>query len=376
LLFAARTAMAFQFQSIAALGPVLISDFAMDYTLLGTLVGLYLLPGVVFSLPGGLLGQRFGDKRIAVFGLALMAIGGGWVGASGSFASAAAGRLLSGVGGVLLNIHLTKMTTDWFAGREIVLAMALLLSSWPIGIGIALVLLPPIATATTGSTALATTALASALPLIVMLAAYRAPADLAASPASWRFRLSRTEWTLSLLSGTVWGLYNVAFILVLTFGPAFLTAQAYSVERAGATVSLVSWTILVSLPLGGVVAERLKRDDATMVGCFVALAGAIFVVPTTIAPAIMFAAIGLLSGPPASLIMKLPSEALKPENRAAGMGVFFTCYYAGMAGLVPVAGLLRDASDSPSAPLYLAAAMLLGATLSLAGFRAVQRHSA
>jgi MFS family permease len=194
MLFAARTAMAFQFQSIAALGPVLISDLAIDYTLLGTLVGLYLLPGVVFSLPGGLLGQRFGDKRIAVFGLALMAIGGVWVGASGSFASAAAGRLLSGVGGVLLNIHLTKMTTDWFAGREIVLAMALLLSSWPIGIGIALVLLPPIATATSGSTALATTALASALPLIVMLAAYRAPADLAVSPASWRFRLSRAEW--------------------------------------------------------------------------------------------------------------------------------------------------------------------------------------
>ena len=74
--------------------------------------------------------------------------------------------------------------------------------------------------------------------------------------------------------------------------------------------------------------------------------------------------------------MALPAEALRPENRSAGMGVFYTCYYAAMAGLVPVAGLLRDAQDSASAPLVFGAVMMLLSAVSLLGFRIVQRRQA
>jgi MFS family permease len=124
VLFAARTVMAFQFQSLPALGPVLVHDLGIDYALFGTLVGLFMLPGVVFAVPGGVLGQRFGDKRIAVLGLGLMAVGGLLVALAPSVPVLTAGRLCGGIGGVLLNIILAKMVTDWFAGREIVLAMA------------------------------------------------------------------------------------------------------------------------------------------------------------------------------------------------------------------------------------------------------------
>ena len=47
-----------------------------------------------------------------------------------------------------------------------------------------------------------------------------------------------------------------------------------------------------------------------------------------------------------------------------------------MAGLVPVAGLLRDAQDSPSAPLVFGAVMMLLSAVSLLGFRVVQRRQA
>ena len=40
----ARTAMGFQFQSVAAVSPFLLDQFQMSYAALGTLVGLYLLP--------------------------------------------------------------------------------------------------------------------------------------------------------------------------------------------------------------------------------------------------------------------------------------------------------------------------------------------
>lgn len=376
ILFIARTAIAFQFQCIAALGPLLVQDLAMDYARLGTLVGLYMLPGIVVAIPGGLLGQRFGDKRVALLGLALMVLGGAWIGLGGSYTSAAAGRLVSGVGAVLLNILLAKMIADWFAGREIVTAMALFLSSWPIGIGLALVLLPVVAAAASIAISLSVAAVVSSVALVLMLAFYRAPPDHVAAPASLRFSLSRPEWVLSILSGMVWTLFNVGYILVLAFGPSFLTARGLSVGTAGATVSLVTWTILLSLPLGGYLAERLKWPDGLMVGCFLALAGVILALPFGLHSAVAFAAIGLLAGPPAGLIMKLPTEVLRPENRAAGMGVYYTCYYGGMAGLVPVAGLLRDATQSPSAPLLFAAGLVLGAAGSLVGFRTLQARTA
>lgn len=63
---------------------------------------------------------------------------------STSWSAQIAGRLTAGIGGVLLNVLMTKMVADWFAGREIATAMAIFINSWPAGIAVALMLLPAI----------------------------------------------------------------------------------------------------------------------------------------------------------------------------------------------------------------------------------------
>ena len=136
IIFLARTTMAMQFQSIAPVAPLVVADLGITYAQLGLLIGLYLLPGTVLALPGGLLGQRFGNRRVALSGLALMVIGGFVVASSHSLWPVRAGRLLSGAGGVLLNLILAKMTAEWFAGKEISTAMSIMLISWPFGIGL------------------------------------------------------------------------------------------------------------------------------------------------------------------------------------------------------------------------------------------------
>jgi MFS family permease len=75
VLFLARTVMAYQFQTVGALGLILVDALKIDFVWLGTLIGLYMLPGAVFSLPGGLLGQRYGAKNVVLVGLALMVAG-------------------------------------------------------------------------------------------------------------------------------------------------------------------------------------------------------------------------------------------------------------------------------------------------------------
>ncbi len=140
----ARTAMGFQFQAVAAVAPLLAPGLGIDKTQLGWLIGLYLLPGAGFALPGGLLGRRFGDKRLVLVGLALMALGGAGLALAESFAAASVARFVSGVGAVILNVLMTKMVTDLFEGRERLLAMSVLINSWPIGIGIALLVIGPL----------------------------------------------------------------------------------------------------------------------------------------------------------------------------------------------------------------------------------------
>ena len=55
---------------------MLRQDFGISFADVGFLIGLYMLPGIVLALPGGMLGQRFGDKRMVCLGLVLMTLGG------------------------------------------------------------------------------------------------------------------------------------------------------------------------------------------------------------------------------------------------------------------------------------------------------------
>jgi MFS family permease len=372
----ARTAMGFQFQSVAAVSPLLIDQLQMSYAALGTLVGLYLLPGVVVALPGGALAQCFGDKRVVCVGLAAMALGGAFMGAVDSPAALSFGRIIAGAGAVVLNVLLTKMVTDWFQGRETVTALGVLITSWPLGIAIALVVLPALAQAFGWQAAMYAPAAVCAAALALVAATYRRPAlGDASEPASFQFNLTGREFRLAALAGLVWTFYNIGFIVVLAFGPEFLIASGHTPAAASAIVSTVSWVIIPALPLGAWLAERLGRADATMLICFGALALAIWLV-ASVGPSILaFVAMGILFGPPGGLIMALPGEAARAERRAIAMGIYFTCYYAGMGILPALAGYARDMTGNAAAPFWFAGAMLIIASLMLLQFRSAQARS-
>ena len=112
VLFAARVTMAFQFQAVAALSPVYMTAFGVELSDIGFLIGLYLAPGLVFALPGGAIGRRFGDWRVIAFGMVLMLIGAGIMFAVHSWEGQIAGRLAAGTGGVLLNVLMSKVVAD------------------------------------------------------------------------------------------------------------------------------------------------------------------------------------------------------------------------------------------------------------------------
>jgi MFS family permease len=373
ILTLARATMGFQFQSLAAVGPALTSESAISYTALGTLMGVYLLPGGFLAIPSGWLGKRFGDKRLVVIGLAMMTLGGAILAMSQVYQIMLAGRLMAGIGAVLLNVLVTKMVTDWFADSRIVTAMGVLIASWPLGISIALMIMAPLTETLGLALAFAIPAAVCALALVLVATVYTAPGSIKAkekiSNEAPIGGLSPLELKGALLSGCVWCFYNVALILPLSFGAEFLITKGISLASAGAIVSLTSLLIIPALPMGAWIADHLKKPTTIMVVSFVAIAGIIWMIPFASSFTLMFAILGLIFGPAGGLIMALPSQVLRNENRAVGMGIFFSVYYIGMGIFPAFAGYIRDVSADPAAPFWVAGLMIILAILALLGYR-------
>ncbi len=378
VLTAARASLGFQFQSVASVSTPLLGEFGLTYADLGLLVGLYFLPGIALAFPGAWLSRRFGDTHVVLLGLGLMAVGGMVSGLANSHATLAAGRCLSGVGGVLLNVLMAKMVTDWFAGKEIVLAMAIFVNSFPIGVGLALLALGLIADAAGWRVALiASAALAMGALLLVALTYRRHPNDggSGTATAGGVARVSRREVLLVCIAGAIWGIYNGAFAITFSFAPGFLIGSGRGVAEVGLLIGMVAWLVVVSVQAGGLLAQRWGRPGALMmVGTLVWSVG-LLLLPNDVHPVLLLVTIGLLQGLPVGVIMSLPSAALRPETRAMGMGIFYTWLYVGHAGLPPLAGWLQDFSGQPAGALYVAGAAVFCMLPLYVTFKALQMRA-
>jgi predicted MFS family arabinose efflux permease len=363
ILFLVRLTMAFQFQSVAAVAPLLQTQFGVGLADIGLLIGLYFTPGVVLALPGGAIGARVGDKPTALAALALMLIGSLMMALADGWNLQVAGRLVAGVGGVLLSVQLTKMTTDWFAGKEIATAMGIVINSWPTGIALSLVTLPIIGTAG-GAEAVFLAVCAVVAVGIVLMLFYRPPPT-SGPVAAVSGGLDAQTVSAVMVAGMIWGLFNVGFAMILSFGPTLLVERGWTVAAAGSVISVALWISAFSVPLGGYLADRTQRPLTLLVAGSFAIAILLALLTRSSAVVLIVVALGIVSGQPAGPIMSLPARVLAPQNRAVGMGIFLTVFYAAMMLGPVVAGRLASWTGSAAAALDLGAAVVLVCPLLL-----------
>jgi MFS family permease len=335
VLFTVRLTVAFQFQSVAAVAPLLGREFGLGLADIGLLIGLYFTPGVAIALPGGAVGKKFGDRNTVLLALALMLIGSLMMATTHNWSVQVAGRLIAGAGGVLLNVQMTKMLTDWFAGHDIATAMGVFVNSWPAGVALSLLTLPAIGT-TFGVGAVHLAVAAMIAPCIVLAATYRPPAQTAAAVTA-SARLDRHTLLAVTAAGLIWGLFNVGFAIIFSFGPSMLVERGWSIASAGSAVSIVLWLAVLSVPCGGFLADRTGRPQSILIAGSVLFSMLMLALPRENAVIATIAALGLVSGQPAGSIMSLPARVLKPTTRAIGMGIFYTVYY-GIMMLGPIVG--------------------------------------
>ncbi len=362
VLFAVRAATGFQFQSVGSAASMLMQDLGMDYSRIGMLLGAYLLPGVIVAFPAGVLGQRFRDKTLGLVGLLLMAFSGVMLGAAEDFTGALVARLIGGVGATIVALVATKMTTDWFDGREIVLAMSILQVSWPFGAMLALPIQAHIAQLW-GWPAVMISGAVCAGAAFGAFGFVSEPSEQKQRTVVGRSMLPGGVLAPVLIAGTVFGALNLACVLFFSYAPVLLVAQGSSPTAAASLTSLAIWFTILAIPSGGYLVHRSGRPIAAIVVCSLIAAASLVLFVAEVHPTISCVVFGVFVGPLSGAILSLPSKVLAPRDRAVGFGVFYTCFYALMAAGPLAAGYLQDAWGSPSAALIAGAALLVAAPL-------------
>ena len=259
---------------------------------------------------------------------------------------------------MILSVQLTKMLTDWFAGKEIATAMAIFVNSWPAGIAVSLLTLPSIGTSVGVDAVHLAVAAFIAFGIVLLALFYQPPAHAPAESAA-AVRLDRTAAFAVIVAGLIWGLFNIGFVVVFSFGPSLLVERGWSMASAGSAISIGLWIAVFSVPFGGWLADRTGRPQTILVTASLVFAALMILLPRTDAVIATIVGLGLIAGQPAGPIMSLPARVLQPATRAIGMGLFFTMFYGCMMLGPAVGGALAKWAGSSGAAFDFGAAMIL-----------------
>jgi predicted MFS family arabinose efflux permease len=374
LLFAARVGLGFNFQTLGSVADPLVRELHLSFAEVGTLIGLFNAPGLVLSIPAGLAGRYASDRVLVAAGLVAMVVSGALAFLANDFAMLALARLLAGAGFVVSTLYFTKMAADWFAGRELATAMAILVMSWPFGIAMGQVGHGWLAEMQGWRAPFVAASLYCLAAAALVLAFYRPPTQGSATVTSPSHRLTRREWSLTLIASLVWATFNAGYIVYLSFAPRVLTASGLGPLEAASIISLASWVMIFSGAACGQLADRLGRSDLILTVCLCTGMASLALLPHVGWAVPLSLAYGLIGMAPAGLIMALTGAAMAPEKRAFGMGVFLSAYYVITAPAPAIAGWLYDRTDDPYLPILFAIALFALTLMANFGFRVAQRR--
>jgi len=351
----ARMAFGYQFQSVASLGPTFVTLFGMDYASLGSLIGLYMAPGILVALPGGLLGRRYGERAVAGTGLVLMVVGSVISALAAGPSGIGVGRMVCGAGAVLVVVMQGKMVGDRFTGTRFLTVMGLLVGAFPVGVGLVGLTLEPLVTGVGWPGLFGVGgAIAGAALLLFLPNSLPAPAR---SGRAWAMPSPR-ECGLVIVAGLIWTAYNAGYYGFLSYLPSVLAIRQHPPSLTALVLTVATWSNLPATVLGAALAGRFGNTPVYLVGATV---GVLAVAGPAFAdwPLVWGVLFGTVASIHAGVIIAMGTLSARPENRASGMGLFYATYYLGGTVLPILCGRAADAMGDPSGALLAAAAMAL-----------------
>ena len=281
IVFLARCCIGFQFIAVAAQMPQLRADLQFDYSQIGILLGVFMIAGAVLSLPSGMIANRLGDRRTIQIGLVALAIGGVILGSGDSFYGALAERVIGGFGVVFITVPAAKILTDWFVGKKMATAMSVLGVAWPVGIAVGMSMLPFINVWSDWRVAVyVTTAVPALAMILVALLPASGPVPESAAVRSPFWSITRREFWVIVAGGFAWPLMSTGgYVVFSSYAPVMMIDRGLPHTSAALVISILSWLLILIIPLGGYLADRTGRKDLLFWGGCLLAAFAIAAVP-------------------------------------------------------------------------------------------------
>ena len=362
-------------QSVPPVLSLIIADLKLSHTQAGLLMSFFALPGIVLSIPIGMIADRYSQKAIGVVSFALM-IGGAAIFASGSsLPMLALGRVVSGVGAITIFVLAPQLLSQWFAGRETGIAMGVFHTGVPLGTILALNFLALLGERL-GWQASVWLSIGVPLVALVIFAFLLAPppqtGHRTSSQSEGFFQGIKLVGTPIWIIGVAWMLFNATAISLFTFNPDFLKTAGFSVALAGFITSAVMWPALVISPVIGYIIYKLGRKRAIVITSSVVLTILMLLVPTATSWAlVLMLLIGVAVNLTPTPTFTLVPEVTRPERLGLAFGIISTCHNLGVVAGPAAVGAIRDVTGSYQASYTLMAgfAILIALAMIILGWR-------
>ena len=343
------------FFSMPPLLPQLAVRFGLDNLMAGVLMGSIAVPAIFLSLPLGAGVDRWPPRAAGACGLALMALGGALCAGAAGYPLLLLGRVVFGIGGLVINLLGARLLARVFAGRELSLAMALFLAAYPVSMIACFTLQPLLESALGWRAALAPAPLLAllALPLHLAVVSRGRPAGAVAAAPSGRWPVSGPLLALA----AAWCLFFAAYASLVTFAPAWAGSGGLLV------VSTVAWVSLAASPLAGVLLDRTGGARWWAAGGALALAATLALMSAAAVPPLAaMAAVGVVVALVPTAVYSLPGRLVAADAVGFAFGLITSFSNLGAVLGPALAGALRD--RTPSWPVLW---LVLAATAAAAG---------
>lgn len=350
------------FFAVPPLIPALRTAFALTNFQLGALMGAIAVPAIVLSVPLGAALDRWPPRRAGLVGLWIMLAGAAACSLAPGYWALFAGRLLFGIGALLINLLLARVLTAAFAGKELALAMSLFTGVYPASM-IVLFSLHPWLEATLGwrgELALLAALVAAAIPLHARVVPAALPAT---SPGAEAARDGPLVPRALAVLGVAWMLYFAAFAPVPTFAPEWAGGGSGGLLVA----SLITWVALGATPVAGALIDRSGRPQTWCAGGTALLAATLAAMAAGVLPPwLAMALVGLVAATVPPAVYALPARLVGAGRVGLAFGFITALSNLGTVVGPALAGAVRDATPAWSAVWAgLAAVAAAGAVAAL-----------
>jgi predicted MFS family arabinose efflux permease len=347
---------------VPPLVPELVSRFGLSHFKVGLLMGSISVPAVFLAIVVGLAVDRWEPRRIGVISLGLMFVGAVTFATAPTFGILLAGRLLFGVGGLVVNLMLARLLTAAFAGRELALAMGVFMATYPASM-ITVYSLHPVLIERIGwrnELLLLAALVGLAIPLFLVAVGRVKSED---APVERRRVSVRVSPSLAALAAT-WLLFFAVHSTVLTFAPEWAGGGA----KALLIVTIVMWVAMIGSPLAGTLIDRTSSPTRWVVGGLMiqsaTLAGT---ASGLLSPSPAMFGIGLAATLVPTAVYALPGLLVEPERVGFAFGFITSFSNLGTIFGPAAVGVLLDRTGSWSLVwTVLAGVALVAAVVSTA----------